>query len=199
MNFGMSNFSYCGICHAKLEFSNFSSLGNITSKTPLSRRKQVIEFKYLLLEYGFNQKKDYVQNRSPRPIIDFDCHFGNFQLEEVFCFQSFLDVSKRKGEQQPPSLVDKFGYNFDREGILTSINWLHWYMKSFHFIMNREASAYSKFGMAWNFVISFLIGAFWGNWLVYWKCCVICKVHKKKRSMPSELRVVVDWCRRDIV
>ena len=30
MNFGMSNFSYCDIYRAKLEFSNFPSLGNIT-------------------------------------------------------------------------------------------------------------------------------------------------------------------------
>ena len=32
MNFGMGNFSYCGIYPAKLEFSNFSSLENITLK-----------------------------------------------------------------------------------------------------------------------------------------------------------------------
>ena len=36
---------------------------------------------------------------------------------KLFYFQTFLDVSKKKGQQQPPSLIDKFGYNFDREGL----------------------------------------------------------------------------------
>ena len=34
---------------------------------------------------------------------------------------------------------------------------------------------------------------------VFWKGRVICKVHKNNSGMPPELRVIDDWCGRDIV
>ena len=62
------------------------------------------------------------------------------------------------------------------------------------FIMSRETSAHSKFGL--TFVVSFFDWSIFGKYgsrLVHWKCRVIFKVGKNKSGMPHDFCVVDDW------
>ena len=86
----MSNYRYYFINAAKIDLSNLSNLGEITSQRyPISRREQVIKFGYLPLKNGFNQKQK--MNFMSRTVLS-----DPFPNEGIFFIFSILDVSMRK-------------------------------------------------------------------------------------------------------
>ena len=107
------NFAWVIITIKAILMQNFSvvALSDLEirrHKISLGRREQVIKFRYLSLENGFNFYKIsfYAQNRSSRHKIDHHVNLSNSSRVKFFNFQNFWDVLMRKEQQQPPWLVN---------------------------------------------------------------------------------------------
>ena len=88
----MSNYSYYFIYAAKIDFSTFSNLGEMTSQRYPSHEGN------LPLKNGFNHKKMNFVSRTVLSVLKltFPVTFSNFQTGEFFHFQYFGSPDEKR-------------------------------------------------------------------------------------------------------